>query len=115
MQERLVPATSVLRVRAYLKRRFPRLAAAPLVQTEVCQYENTANGDYLIDRHPGESKVWLVGGGSGHGYKHGPALGEYVAEVLLKNKEIDARFRLASKPDMATGGRMSTIPPPSKR
>lgn len=111
-QERLVPAASVLRVRAYLKRRFPRLAAAPLTQTEVCQYENTANGDYLIDRHPGEKNVWLVGGGSGHGYKHGPALGEYVAGILLKKKDIDPRFLLAAKPDIVVGGRSSTVPPP---
>ncbi|MBY0508242.1 MAG: FAD-dependent oxidoreductase [Bryobacteraceae bacterium] len=114
-QERLVPATSVARVREYVKRRFPKLANAPLTQTEVCQYENTANGDYLIDRHPGEKNVWLVGGGSGHGYKHGPALGEYVAGILLKNKEIDPRFLLAAKPDIAAHGRHSTIPPPEKK
>ena len=109
-QERLVPAASVERVRLYLKRRFPKLAAAPLTQTEVCQYENTANGDYIIDRHPGHKNVWIVGGGSGHGYKHGPALGEYVTAALLKGATIDARFSLASKPLIEAGGRSSTIP-----
>lgn len=109
-QERLVPAASVERVRAYLRLRFPRLAAAPLTQTEVCQYENTGNGEYLIDRHPEHKNVWLVGGGSGHGYKHGPALGEYVAAALLRGAPIDPRFSLASKPVIEGSGRTSTIP-----
>jgi len=109
-QERVVPAASVERVRQYLRKRFPSLAAAPCTQTEVCQYENTANGDYVIDRHPGHGNVWIVGGGSGHGYKHGPALGEYVAAALLRGAAVDARFWLAAKPVIAGGGRSSTIP-----
>lgn len=113
-QERLVPEASVRKVREYVKRRFPKLANAPLVQTEVCQYENTGNGDYLIDRHPGFDNVWLVGGGSGHGYKHGPALGEHVANALLKGDAIDPRFALAAKPKVDPAGRLSTIPAPSK-
>lgn len=109
-QERVVPEASVARVREYLGRRFPKLAKAPVTQTEVCQYENTANGDYIIDRLPGSKNVWIVGGGSGHGYKHGPALGEYVTAALLKDAPIDPRFSLASKPVIETGGRTSTIP-----
>jgi sarcosine oxidase len=84
-------------VRAYLARRFPALRDAPLVAAEVCQYENSCNGDFLIDRHPGLENVWLVGGGSGHGFKHGPALGEYVARLVADGGVIDERFRLATK------------------
>jgi glycine/D-amino acid oxidase-like deaminating enzyme len=84
-------------VRAYLGRRFPALRDAPLVAAEVCQYENTCNGDFLIDRHPELENVWLVGGGSGHGFKHGPALGEYVARLVAEGGVIDERFRLATK------------------
>jgi sarcosine oxidase len=111
VEKRLVPDASVDKVRAYVAKRFPGLAKAPLVMTEVCQYENTANGDYLIDRHPGYDNVWLVGGGSGHGYKHGPALGEYFADVFLAGKAQDPRFSLEAKPDITEGGRFSTIPP----
>ena len=64
--------------RAFLRLRFPALADAPLLGSEVCQYELTSDSHFLIDRHPGASNVWLVGGGSGHGFKMGPALGEYV-------------------------------------
>ena len=83
--------------RAYLGRRFPALAGAPLVTAEVCQYENTSNGDFLIDRHPGFENVWLVGGGSGHGFKHGPAVGAHAAQVILEGAAPQARFRLATK------------------
>jgi glycine/D-amino acid oxidase-like deaminating enzyme len=96
-EERLVGATSVARTRAFLARRFPALAAAPLLETRVCQYENTSNGDFLIDRHPGAGNVWLVGGGSGHGFKHGPAVGEYAADQILGRRPAVPRFSLASK------------------
>jgi glycine/D-amino acid oxidase-like deaminating enzyme len=67
------------------------------VGSEVCQYTNTSNGDFLIDRHPEMDNVWLVGGGSGHGFKHGPALGEYVAARILDGRPVDPRFALATK------------------
>jgi glycine/D-amino acid oxidase-like deaminating enzyme len=73
------------------------LKDAPLIASEVCQYENTSNGDFLIDRHPERDNVWLVGGGSGHGYKHGPALGEYVAARIVEGGAVEARFSLATK------------------
>jgi sarcosine oxidase len=97
VDERLVGAASVERARAFLARRFPALASAPLVETRVCQYENTSNGDFLIDRHPGADDVWLVGGGSGHGFKHGPAVGEYVTERLVGGGTPEPRFALATK------------------
>jgi two-component system CheB/CheR fusion protein len=80
----------------------PELAAAPLVHARVCQYENSSNGDFLIDRLPGSERVWLVGGGSGHGFKHGPAVGERVARhVLDAGLAIEPRFSLATKGKVA--------------
>jgi monomeric sarcosine oxidase len=96
-EERLVGAPSVSRVREFLARRFPALAAAPLLETRVCQYENTSNGDFLIDRHPAAENVWLVGGGSGHGFKHGPVVGEFAADRILGRRPAEPRFSLASK------------------
>lgn len=69
-------------IRALLQRRFPAIGASPCVETRVCQYENTRTGDFLIDRHPTSPNVWIVGGGSGHGFKHGPAVGEYVVSLM---------------------------------
>jgi glycine/D-amino acid oxidase-like deaminating enzyme len=73
------------------------MATAPLVESRVCQYENTSSGDFLIDRHPDRADVWIVGGGSGHGFKHGPAVGEYVAAVIAGAVEPEPRFSLATK------------------
>jgi len=86
-------------VRRYLARRFPAIASQPLVETRVCQYENSANGDFLIDRHPDFANLWLVGGGSGHGFKHGPAVGRYAADLVagVAGSLIEPRFSLASK------------------
>jgi sarcosine oxidase len=85
-------------VREYMKRRFPEMADRPLVEARVCQYENSSNGDFLIDRHPQFENVVLVGAGSGHGFKHGPAVGRYAAQLVTgTNKNVEARFSLQSK------------------
>jgi len=95
--ERTVTPQTLATVREFVGRRFPALKDSPLVFSEVCQYENTSNGDFLIDRHPERDNIWLVGGGSGHGFKHGPALGEHVAARVLDGGKVDDRFSLATK------------------
>lgn len=96
---RIVTSDKVAAARAYVAERFPALAESPIVDTRVCQYENTSNGDFLIDRHPDFENVWIAGGGSGHGFKHGPAVGEYVAARLTGASEpsIEPRFAFGSK------------------
>jgi sarcosine oxidase len=90
-------AAGIDAMRVYLVERFPALAQAPLVESRVCQYENTSNGDFLVDRHPEHENVWLFGGGSGHGFKHGPAMGEYIAALLADTVPSEPRFLLATK------------------
>jgi len=72
--------------RNYLRLRLPALAEAPVIETRVCQYERTPDSNLVVDRHPEHANVWLAGGGSGHGYKLGPALGEFVARHVLGKK-----------------------------
>jgi len=67
------------------------------VDSRVCQYENTSSGDFLIDRDPDLENVWLVGGGSGHGFKHGPAVGEHVCSLIERKAAVEPRFSLPSK------------------
>jgi glycine/D-amino acid oxidase-like deaminating enzyme len=81
--ERDATAAGIEAARAFLKRRFPDLASAPMVGSEVCQYESTPDSHFVVDRHPGASNVWIAGGGSGHGFKMGPAIGEIVAGLVL--------------------------------
>ena len=96
--DRLVSEEGLAEVRRYLAERLPDLKDAPVIEARVCQYENTSNGDFLIDRHPEFENLWLVGGGSGHGFKHGPVVGEYVAaRIDGSNEGIEPRFSLASK------------------
>jgi sarcosine oxidase len=96
-QSRLVSAQSAEWARSFVARRFPALTNSPITETRVCQYENTSNGDFLIDRHPEISNVWFAGGGSGHGFKHGPAVGEYTASMVLGEGTREPRFSLATK------------------
>jgi len=92
--ERTVSAEGLKSIREYLAFRFPGMKDAPLIESRVCQYENTPDHHFIVDHHPRASNVWLVGGGSGHGFKHGPALGEMVAELVMDGKDVDPVFRL---------------------
>lgn len=92
--ERAVSQETSQDIREYLAFRFPALKNAPLIETRVCQYEQTPDSQFIIDRHPANQNVWILGGGSGHGFKHGPAIGELVAELILKDGEPPAIWRL---------------------
>ena len=98
--ERTASTFELKRARDYLARRFPALANEPLVESRVCQLEMSVDEHFIIDRHPGLDNVWLVGGGSGHGYKHGPVVGEYVADRVLgkdRHPELESVFRLKAQ------------------
>ena len=103
-QSRTATPEAITAAKEFLARRFPALKDAPIVESRVCQYENTSSGDFLIDRHPSFENVWLVGGGSGHGFKHGPSVGEYAAARVTGKTSaalpIDPRFSLATKQTM---------------
>ena len=103
-QSRTATPEAITAAKEFLARRFPALKDAPIVESRVCQYENTSSGDFLIDRHPSFENVWLVGGGSGHGFKHGPSAGEYAAARVTGKTSaalpIDPRFSLATKQTM---------------
>jgi sarcosine oxidase len=93
--ERTVSADALETMRAYLAFRFPGMKGAPLLETRVCQYENSPDAHFIIDRHPRASNVWIIGGGSGHGFKHGPAVGEMMAKLVQEHEEPDPQFGLA--------------------
>jgi len=93
--QRLVSEDTLNFVRRYLGYRFPGMKDAPLVETRVCQYEDTTDHNFIIDRHPARENVWIVGGGSGHGFKHGPALGEMTSRLVLHDESADPWYRLA--------------------
>ncbi|HEY7589519.1 MAG TPA: FAD-dependent oxidoreductase [Candidatus Limnocylindrales bacterium] len=106
---RIVSPQSIDAVRDYCRRRFPDLADAPVLETRVCQYETTADSHFLIDRHPGWSNVWLVGGGSGHGFKHGPSIGAYVVSLLDGHEPSGEERRFALGRDAAAPSGLRTM------
>ena len=96
--ERLVSNEQLSRIRDYVAFRFPGMKNAPLIEARVCQYEQTTDSHFIIDRHPSAENVWLVGGGSGHGFKHGPAVGELVARLVLEEKQPKPCWKLDGFP-----------------
>ncbi len=85
--EREISQEKLSAARAYMRLRFPALSDAPLLESRVCQYENSTDHNFILDHHPEADNVWIVGGGSGHGFKHGPVMGEMLADAVLDSKE----------------------------
>ena len=80
---------------------------APILVTRVCQVDNTVNGHFILDRHPDYDNVWLASGGGGHGFKHGPLVGDYLADRVMgrpADPDTEALFRLAGHADIGGGG-----------
>jgi sarcosine oxidase len=92
--DRTLSPEGLAHVRTVLAERFPELAKAPLLRAEVCQYENSPDGHLIVDRHPRAKNVWLLGGGSGHGFKLAPAVGELTAAAIVSGGAVPAQFRL---------------------
>lgn len=93
--ERVISPSTLKRVREYIAFRFPAMENAPLIESRVCQYEQTPDSHFIVDRHPQLDNVWLLGGGSGHGFKHGPAIGEIMAELILGKPQPGPVWRLS--------------------
>jgi sarcosine oxidase len=84
-------------VRTYLRDRFPALERAPIASARVCRYELTADSHFIAAAHPEHRGVWLVGGGSGHGFKHGPAMAERLAAALVAGAPLPGRFAVGER------------------
>jgi glycine/D-amino acid oxidase-like deaminating enzyme len=95
--DRVIDPAVVEQARQSIGRRFPGMAGAPLVDGHVCQYENSSTGDFIIDRHPQWPEAWIVGAGSGHGFKHGPAIGRHLAALVDGKAQVQSRFALAHR------------------
>jgi N-methyl-L-tryptophan oxidase len=99
--DRTVHSTSIARTRRYLTHRFPQLTGRPIVGQEVGQIANTPDTHFVIDRHPSHPWLVLVAGDSGHLFKHGPVVGDHVAEIAVGRRAPEPRFRLG---DRRSGG-----------
>ena len=84
-------------VREYLRLRFPALEHAPLAEARACRYELSPDSHFIAAPHPEHAGVWLLGGGSGHGFKHGPAMAERVAAALSGGEPLPDHFALGER------------------
>ena len=85
------------RAHDFVKKRFPALGDQPITESRVCQVTNSVDRNFIVDQHPSSDNTWIVGAGSGHGFKHGPAVGEYAAKRILEKQtdpELDKVFKL---------------------
>ena len=120
--ERRISDERVEASRAYLRRRFPAIADRPVAEGRVCQYELTADTHFIIDRVPELAMLdaWIVGGGSGHGFKHAPAIGEYLSALVVGDAAAAAELappddRFALRPRApGIGMRTSGAAPPAQ-
>jgi glycine/D-amino acid oxidase-like deaminating enzyme len=109
--ERVASPHQVQRARAYLALRFPELRDQPLVESRVCQLEMSIDEHFIVQKHPQWSNAWIAGGGSGHAFKHGPVLGEYVARRVALGEgepELEKIFRIKPEsfdPSVYSGSR----------
>jgi glycine/D-amino acid oxidase-like deaminating enzyme len=90
-------ATTEPAVRAYLRDRFPALEHAPLAEARACRYELSADSHFIAARHPAHPGVWVLGGGSGHGFKHGPAMAERMMAAIIGAEPLPERFGLGER------------------
>ncbi len=102
--DRTVTAPYIAAMRSFVRQRIPGLGEAPIVETRVCQYEYAENKNYMLDRHPDFTNVWIAGGGSGHGFKNGPMVGRYVAGLIVDSAPADPRFSIAPAQPPAPAG-----------
>lgn len=97
--ERVVSARQISRIHEYVRVRFPKLQG-PIVASRVCQSDGSPDLHFVLDRHPAYDNAWIAGGGSGHGFKHGPVVGEYMADRVAGRPpvpELHQFFGLAGR------------------
>lgn len=99
LDPRIPSAAGIEKARKFLGHRFPLLIEAPLLEARVCQYSNTPDGHLVIDQHPDSGNTWIAGGGSGHSFKLGPALGEHLANCVLGDSTPLEMFSLTRLKD----------------
>ena len=97
-QEHALTADELRQGCAFADKWFPALAQQPLVDSRICQREDSIDEHFIVQQHPELRNVWVVGGGSGHGYKHGIMLGDYVANTCGRDgQEPGARGDLRAE------------------
>jgi len=81
------------KMEAVLVNRFPALTSPGLVKHHTCVYENSLDGDFIMDRKSNGRLIYLAGS-SGHGFKMGPAVGQMVLDAVSGEQELPSEFSI---------------------
>ena len=85
---------------AFLRARIPEMAAGRVVEGRTCLYTSTPDDHFMIDRVPGRERVFVAGGGSGHGFKFGGSIGPVIADAVEdRHNRLGERFRIGNRLD----------------
>lgn len=81
-------------VRDFLSDALPQLASSEMVYSRLCLYADSEDADFWICEDPDCAGLFVAGGGSGHGFKFAPVIGDIVADAIEheENSYLD-RFR----------------------
>jgi len=99
---RRVPAESLMAAREFVSETFPAVCVAPVARAAICFYCDTFDGDFWIDHDPERPGLVVAAGGSGHGFKFAPLLGEIIANVV--ERRADPRTRRFAWRDRGPAG-----------
>nr|POF03825.1 l-pipecolate oxidase [Quercus suber] len=83
--------------RDFLAKTIPTLANREWVNTRICWYTDTPDGNWLIDYHPRYENLFIATGGSGHGYKFLPVIGDRILDVILQKDRDELGEELRQK------------------
>lgn len=102
--DRVVSEADEQRLHAFLAETFPGLVDAPIVHRRLCVYGDSRDLHFWIAADPERAGLVVAAGGSGHGFKFAPVLGDLVADAVEGNENPELqRFRWRPDRRLAAG------------
>ncbi|KAK3711324.1 hypothetical protein LTR37_009704 [Vermiconidia calcicola] len=100
-----IPEQAMQVIRTFCEENLLDLLELELERGRLCWYSDTVDNSFLIDYVPGTENLICATGGSGHGFKFLPVLGEHVVDVLeKKDTEYTRLFKWRGVPDGERNG-----------
>ncbi len=100
-----IPEEAMRVIKTFCKENLPDLLDLELERGRLCWYSDSVDNSFLIDYPPDIKNLIVANGGSGHGFKFLPVLGEHVVDVLeRKDTEYTRLFRWRDVPDRDPNG-----------
>jgi sarcosine oxidase subunit beta len=76
--------------------RYPAMERSHVASSYVSLYDITPDWHPILDAVPGIEGLYVCAGGSGHGFKLAPAVGDMIAKLVMQGKQPDDDIQLFS-------------------